>query len=584
MFRQWYLKNKVFSVCLMATMLFVGILCIFYLRFAHAFIADIYHGSARHYNGLIQLQIVHPLSYYTVLVDRFFFVSVLCILILPFAFRRYGNDIVWLLLIIAGVSLRVFPDIVVPPQNPSNEMIYLYCAQDIAEGGTPYQGAFDHKGPLWYYFLAAIVRIFGMNIVALRIVVSLISFIAVFFVYLLSRRVFQGKARLVMPLAYGVFLALPYYWDHEVEIGPVMMIFLVPALLCCVDVCQERRYPKIRIFACAVLSAAAFFMKQTAVLLAGPLCAVLFIVLWQKRVSYRQLWENIFCYVSGIAVVCGIVVLDCMVKGNLGAFYRSFVLYNIGYLRLFPAGVGPRTSDFIVMQLQGTVFMKLVLAGSILVLFNRFWRKPGAFFVWLALGLMMVPLASFFVKQVAFPYYYFIIGLGCSMIIAAAYFLLPLSRRLRSGIVLVLIVVYALTGFNAQRFVAASKAYTSIKKSDIYHMAEYILANTSNKDTLFVTGGTLTVNIFLRRRAPTRYFFWGWYIYGRDTLLEGLDKKEFLRFFAESKPDYILSLARYDMPRTIEKLIHDCYLFQVRFGVWKLYSLRPEYAGKTGSR
>jgi len=74
--------------------------------------------------------------------------------------------------------------------QPGDENVYYYMAKLISEGKIPYKDFFYAHPPIHVYILALVYKIFGFNIIALKMVPLASSLITSFFVFKISRQKF----------------------------------------------------------------------------------------------------------------------------------------------------------------------------------------------------------------------------------------------------------------------------------------------------------------------------------------------------------------------------------------------------------
>src|SRR3989338_9829433 len=74
--------------------------------------------------------------------------------------------------------------------QPGDENVYFYMGKMIAEGKLPYRDFFYAHPPLHAYMIAAVYKVFGFNIIALKLVPLVSALIASFFIFKTAKEKF----------------------------------------------------------------------------------------------------------------------------------------------------------------------------------------------------------------------------------------------------------------------------------------------------------------------------------------------------------------------------------------------------------
>ena len=114
----------------------------------------------------------------------------------------YTLFIIFILIFVAIASTGLLT-----PQ-PGDENTYYYMGKLITEGKVPYKDFFFAHPPLQIYLIAFIYRIFGFNIIALKLIPLISTLISAFFIFRITKEKFGNYAAIISSLlflfAYGV--------------------------------------------------------------------------------------------------------------------------------------------------------------------------------------------------------------------------------------------------------------------------------------------------------------------------------------------------------------------------------------------
>lgn len=113
---------------------------------------------------------------------------------------------VWLVLFLAAASVARYG------LDPGDEGAVLYPSVQVAQGLVPYRDFSALYTPLTWYLHAALFRLTGVEIVAVRVLFAAVGAALVVGVYLLARQ-FVRPAFAVVPLvSYMLLFPIPHYW------------------------------------------------------------------------------------------------------------------------------------------------------------------------------------------------------------------------------------------------------------------------------------------------------------------------------------------------------------------------------------
>ena len=493
------------------------------------------------------------------------------------------SQYVWLFLIMLLVfALRL------PVSNVSvldwDESVYFTIAQDIANGGVPYQTSWDTKGPFLFFMFVPVTHLFGENIAALRIFTDAYLLISMFFLYLLARNFFQGFTSLVPPLIYGLFFITPDLGGFASNGELFMMLPVILALLFFLD--YEKKGGWFYLFFSGCFTAAAFFTKGTAIfsVLVIPLL-IIFRNLGHGNTNIKSFIKESMFYSLGVLSIVLALTLYFLIHGALHDFYYSYFVINSRYvgavslrdasvkLASFIYGAFVRNRDFTtLLAAVSSIFILIQLIGSKF----REEEKKTLFFI-VALG--FTSLVGVLWGRRMFPHYYLQMSLSYSLLIALGISKLELDRKYIQVLIVIIITAAFMVQYPITRTIRDLKDNDKniFEADDSYAVADYIRSNTSEGDTMLVIGGQPIIQFLSDRRAPIKYFWWPQHhkvifeiLNLKDIVPEALNKNKpvYIVFYDGKIKDEITHIGYLDL------FINDNYNLEKEIGSYKLYRMK----------
>ncbi|WP_109436880.1 glycosyltransferase family 39 protein [Aquimarina sp. AU119] len=291
-----------------------------------------------------------------------------------YSFFNY-KSIVWLpfflgiLVVVTVVFYLNFP-------SGYNQGIYHYQGLVIKNGGLPYTGFIEKKGPmgLLTYSLAAIL--FGETVIAYRVFDLIILVITGYFLFRLVRLNYSKLTSWLVSV----------FWLHHVLIdGPGNTGDVTNIITACyVALAYHLLAPKTKKYClvAGVLIALACWVKPTALLIAMPLIFLCFDK--DKICNFNQ--SHVLKFLLGMLIPTIIFILYLLISGTFYGFWESVVLDTIfnytGYVSRFSTRTILKTGwTFLndpVLRIGGVLslfifsknsIIKLIVAGIGLMLF-----------------------------------------------------------------------------------------------------------------------------------------------------------------------------------------------------------------------
>lgn len=464
-----------------------------------------------------------------------------------------------------------------------DESIYFTIAQDITNGGVPYQTSWDTKGPFLFFAFVPVILLFDESIAALRIFTTFYLLLSMFFLYLLARKFFQGFTSLIPPLVYGLFFTTPGLGGYASNGELFMMLPVILALLCYLD--YEKKRGLLFLFASGLFTAAAFFTKGTAIF--SVLVIPLFIVyrnIANGTPDLKSFFKEAAFYSSGVFSIVAALTLYFMSHGAVRDFYYTYFVINGLY-----TGAVPLTEAFVSLMyfVYGSIvwsrdFSTLLTAVSSFIILlqlirRKFSDEEKSSLLFIA-ALTVLSLLGVLWGRRMFPHYYLQMGLPFSLLIALGISKLELDRRYIQAVIIIITAVfliqYPITQ-TTRRIKNEDKEWFGADTS--YAVADYIKSNTTEHDTMLVIGGQPIIQFLSDRKAPIKDFWWPNH---HDVLFDILKLKDTVPgALAENKPEYIAFYdGKYEGQITrisyIDEFIRENYNLEKEIGGYKLYRLK----------
>ncbi|WP_419189749.1 tetratricopeptide repeat protein [Stieleria marina] len=154
-----------------------------------------------------------------------------------------------------------------------------------------------YQAPLYPYFLAVLIKIFGPSITLIRVVQMLLGVAGVWLIGLAGRRLFSERIGLVSALMLAAYPPAIYY-DGIIQKAAVATFLLCALIASCVYLQSEKRWWY------AVMTGASLGLLVLArenALLWTPVIPIW--ILLALRESNRHRWTLVGCYVGGLALI-----------------------------------------------------------------------------------------------------------------------------------------------------------------------------------------------------------------------------------------------------------------------------------------
>lgn len=196
--------------------------------------------------------------------------------------------------------------------DPHHDGIVFKAAADVARGQTLYGQTYSHYGILTVFFQAAVLYVFGVNLLVLKYLSVFFYALSAVLIYWISKRFLDAKFSWI-PIALFYLHAPMYYWEFQPWCSVFSLFFSLAAfyaVLWCVDKPQSG----FAFFVAGILSVLPFWFRQTCVVFELAVPALLIFWLFGRRYPIKTLAKQFLLFLLGSIVVSLPIVL--WIAGN----------------------------------------------------------------------------------------------------------------------------------------------------------------------------------------------------------------------------------------------------------------------------
>lgn len=208
--------------------------------------------------------------------------------------------------------------------------IYYIIGKGILFDRVPYRDLFDHKGPLIFFIYALGYTLSADSFLGMYIVSSLFLFIAITFVYFLSKLFINRYLSIISALSFPIFLMIFIAYGGTAE--EYILTFLVISLFLFIYYFQTSAIlhnPKV-MFIHGVMFSSVFFIKLNLVVFWFFPTIFIFIFLLIKR-YYKNLFTNLFSFTLGCSFITIPILLYFLFNDAFPDFWEAYIYVNYKY-------------------------------------------------------------------------------------------------------------------------------------------------------------------------------------------------------------------------------------------------------------
>ncbi len=432
-----------------------------------------------------------------------------------------GNEYIRAFLLIGIISIPYFLVLTDMPEVHSDAKEYILIAKSILKKEAYPEdptGRFPFIFPL---ILVPILYLFGYNFLIMKLVVTILAFVAIYFTYLLLKEALNESCALLFMFLIGISSTLLEFTMETADVS--FLLFSIIAIVYVNRYHNDERVLSRHLFLSGFFILAAFFTRVAGIALC--VAAVLYLLFE----AFNEKADNMgkaFLKVATISVVITIPIAiwvylhrDVLVKEYIYAYtLRNRTCLELGFYRwkellkkeveLFPNGVtnlwrtlfiGERflsnIHQIIAMVFKWSTFLVFIL-GLMLHLFRR--RTLVEYYTICNLAMLLLLYKSVprqYLPILPFIIYYFIEGVRA---IIGKLFILRTQRVIFVLIIAIIVLSNLIVDVQLIRL-KHSQAYQD-NWQDYLNAIEWISANTP-KDSVIMAFHPAWVSVFSDRRA-----------------------------------------------------------------------------------
>jgi len=465
-----------------------------------------------------------------------------------------------------------------------DESLYALVARELVRGHLPYTTLWVNKPPGLFLIIAAGLKLFGTNVIALRLLADFAVALGAFLIYRLGMA-FGGNARII-----GIIAAI-FYIAATAEGGGLATnseIFLVPLLCAALLVVlqpQRSRSPLSSRSAVwlGLWVGLSLQVKETAIIEGAAIVGIAFLF---RRIDIRR-----FTLIATMAVLPTVIALGSYALAHQLPAYLDANLYSSQrfsqFIGLPPADVGLtmlREAGLLApLPLLAPIAIAIGLVDSNLSTTAR--AAIAAFSLWLAAAFLDLLV----VREYAGHQFVMLIP---PMALLSAWALWYFAARLahaRSWVAAALAIVYLAHAVPALlhdvRIVRERIATGNPAAGDEYSLVAQVVKEKMHGDrSLFVMHSQPVVYLLANADIPSRYAYPPFFEYLVQEQIAGIDGASEVRRVRLSKPHFLLTtywvtdVDSRTLQAELERLYPD---YQVAYSrdrvlLFALRSLRPQ--------
>jgi 4-amino-4-deoxy-L-arabinose transferase-like glycosyltransferase len=204
-----------------------------------------------------------------------------------------------------------------------DEASFVLIGQSLADGHLPYEQAWDVKPPLGFAFYAAVIRLFGHSVAAIRLGGTVCVAATAFFVYLMVSRIWGHAAAWLA--ASMTILGMSLLASGQATMTEHVM--LVPFMAAMVVAIQGGP-PTRTWFVVGALFSAASLVRFNAAFAVLPVAAFAWYDARQRSASG---WKALAAYCCGAALPVAFAVAAYVAAGEFGSLWTTVVTVPVSY-------------------------------------------------------------------------------------------------------------------------------------------------------------------------------------------------------------------------------------------------------------
>lgn len=387
----------------------------------------------------------------------------------------------------------------------TDSSVFVYVANVILDGGTPYLDTFDHKGPVIY-----LINVLGL-LINKRYGLWVIEWITIAVIFAFAYKIarLMDCSRVVACIVVAVnALVMTLYFGGGNFTEEYACAFLMASLYFFVEYFKKGKTSTWKLIACGASFAAVFLLRINMVVLWGVMCVGVAIHCVKRRVT-KDIFRFILWFVLGMMIVCVPIIVWFWMEGALTHFVEASLLFNFKY-----------SSDPIRTSLDNKITSALlffsgnpfIIAAPPLIYFC-FSRKKLV--DWLCFISLVLSVFSICTSGQTYEHYGMIL---CPLVVYSV------SRTLNElqvflgksdiwkkwGVVTALLCMITVMFFGS----VVTTVYSFLQMSyypnpddQEYQLAQIVMENTDESDKISVCGTHNSIYLLSGRRSVSRYSY-----------------------------------------------------------------------------
>ena len=389
--------------------------------------------------------------------------------------------------------------------------VYVYVAQGILDGETPYLDHWENKGPLTYLITLVGTMLGGSYGIWLLGAAFLLG--STWFAFKVTREAFGAIAALIA-ITFFLF-TFRIVADGGGLTEHYALLFQCSTVFLFFRLCQGRaKCEPLFCAAIGVLGAATFLLRPNLIgvwLAIGLYWALQFWAFHRREVLTWVLWSA-----AGGLSVLAFAALALAVFGAFGAFWDAAIVYNFAYSDAsFINRLG------VLRDLRRTLMVVSLplMAGWGMGLYYQFsGRAKGTSIEHvLPLGLILLPIETILLTTSGYQFnHYYVAMLPAAALTLAFLAKFALGRNTATPLLLVTVLLVPVVYYNLPDYRTSYRSFTRIVEKYVHagdiitdrytNVAERVRQMTRPDDTILVWGNQPQIYLQSERDAPTRFF------------------------------------------------------------------------------
>ena len=454
---------------------------------------------------------------------------------------------VWGLLLVVFLTMVIrYGLIEVPFERDEGE--YAYGGQLILQGILPYQQIYNMKLPGIYAAYAGLMAVFGQTHMGIHLGLMFINAATIVLVFLLAKQLYDSIVGLVAAAAFAIMSLLPSVQGISAAAEHFVILFSIGGLWMLVKALDKDML--MLILVSGLMLGCGFLMKQhgAAFILFGGLYILIQQIRFQPVLG-KHLFFKIGLFTLGAMVPYGITCVVFIFNGTFEKFWFWTFKYAKAYTALTPLSEGWslfKARALYIIQSAPLLWLLVLLGLPVLWLDKHARRRlifVGMFFVFSFMAIC----PGFYFR----PHYYILLLPAAALLagISIAAINNHLTNRpliLKYGIPLLLAGICVFGSiyqhrhflFNMTPIQLSRTVYGINPFPETLQIAQFVRANTEEKDRIAVLGSEPQIYFYSDRRSASGYVYMYALMENHEYAIEM--QKEMIKDIESTRPKFLI--------------------------------------------